>query len=62
MEFQFGTITERLESQDLQLFEFKQSDSFVGPWSADSIGAGWSALQIAGKRGLTTLILAGRII
>jgi hypothetical protein len=54
MEFQFGAITERLESQDLQLFEFEQSDSFVGPWPADSVSAGWSALQIAGIRRSTS--------
>jgi len=55
VKLQIGAITERLESQDLQLFEFEQSDSFVGPWSADSVGAGWSALQIAGIRRLTSI-------
>ena len=30
MEFQFGAIAERLESQNLQLLEFEQNDSFVG--------------------------------
>jgi hypothetical protein len=29
VKLEFGAITERLESQDLQLFEFEQSDSFV---------------------------------
>ena len=56
MELQFGAIAERLESQDLQLLEFEQIDSFVGGhvWSAHSVCAGWCALQIAGTGRLLT--------
>jgi hypothetical protein len=68
MELQLGAIAERLESQNLQLLEFEQSDSFVGGPSNVVRGlgcAGWSALQMRGlglTRLLTSRFLAGRII
>jgi hypothetical protein len=54
VEFQFGAIAEGLESQNLQLFEFKQSNSLVGGPCDPRLG--WRWLECAancGNRGLT---------
>ena len=58
VKFQLGAIAERFESQNLQLLEFEQSDSFVGGHlqSADPVCAGWSALQIAWNRKVNLLL------